>query len=230
MIHAILLLLSLSLFAQVSPEETLKKALSSNEECLVENEEEALGVTISSAIKSIHDGKLTFLGRLQLPGFNQNYSCIFKSNTAYIIYNHCMGSKKEYDTLDLEIVSFKGGINRFYLANNKSGLASQTVRSQYDSSWGLDFVATEPPGDLKAKDFVSFLKVKEEYPGLGSCYVGGTFKAKDMSQKSECNKHFKNPAGAEKWKEDADKIWKEPGEEFYSGLKVLRSAVTSSKY
>ncbi|MBA2403763.1 MAG: hypothetical protein H0V66_03245, partial [Bdellovibrionales bacterium] len=37
------------------------------------------------ALKDINTGKLTFMGRQIFPGSGQNYTCVYKSQTAYIL-------------------------------------------------------------------------------------------------------------------------------------------------
>ena len=61
-------------------------------------------LTPQEAIKAINSGKLVYIGRELLAGHDQNRSCVYKSDTAYIIYHNCMGSKKESEaTISLKI-------------------------------------------------------------------------------------------------------------------------------
>lgn len=103
--------------------------------------------TPQQVIKDINSGKLTYLGRDLFPGNDQNKTCVYKSDTAYILYNNCMASKKECLATDIEIIPFNGGIVRFYIENNKNvGPISTIKRDSYDMNWSISSEASLPPG------------------------------------------------------------------------------------
>src|SRR5690606_21564351 len=50
--------------------------------------------TAQEGIAAILDGPLEYMGRDLFPGSAQNRTCVFKSKSAYILYNNCMANKK----------------------------------------------------------------------------------------------------------------------------------------
>jgi hypothetical protein len=72
------------------------------------------------------------MGRQIFPGSGQNYTCVYKSETAYILYNNCMGNKKESSALDLEVISFNGDIASYFIQNADATVSvSDTARANY---------------------------------------------------------------------------------------------------
>lgn len=180
------------------------------------------------AIKDINSGKLVYMGRTLMPGSGENLSCIYKSETAYIIYNNCMGSKKESSATDIEIISFEGGKSHFYI-QNKEHLApvSTLTRSDYNMVWTVEYVESPPPGKLGLPELKKYLE-KNEARLKGYCFIGATFKAQDMTQEAHCK--GLDPAFMANWKEKTTAFWKEPGEEWYKAKKYLRKTTLETKY
>lgn len=186
-------------------------------------------LTPQEAIKAINSGKLVYIGRESLAGHDQNRSCIYKSDTAYIIYNNCMGSKKESQATEIEVLSFKGGQTRFYIENNKTvGPISNVKRADYDMVWSVDYVQTPAPGKLDLAGVKKFYAATVDDYVKGSCFIGRTFGAQDMSSVANCRKMDTDVA--HKWKSEAESFWREPGEEWYAAKKYLRKTVLATKY
>ena len=181
--------------------------------------------TPQEAIKDINSGKLTFLGREKFPGSFQNYTCVYKSGRAYILYHNCMANKKESPTMDMEIISFEGDITSFYVENTKTDLpVSERVRSQYDMSWRVSYTPSPPVGNMTVPEIMAFREKHDE--SSGGCFIGSTFKAQDMNSKVQCF----GGGSASEWSAAAESFWKEPGEDWYKTKKYIRSAVKLSKF
>lgn len=177
------------------------------------------------ALKDIQAGKLTFLGRDLFPGSDQNKTCVYKSDTAYILYNNCMANKKESPATDIEVISFKGGITSFYVQNKQAGIPVSTMtRASYDMTWRISLTPTPPAGPMNIQELKKF---KEKYDATdGGCFIGSTFKAQDMSSQVQCYGGVKSP----EWVEAAEKLWQEPGDDWYNAKKYLRKVVEATKF
>jgi hypothetical protein len=189
-----------------------------------ENQSELL--TPEEALQDINQGKLIFMGRQIFPGSGQNYTCVYRSETAYILYNNCMANKKESQATDIEVLSFNGDIASFYILNKDSiAPISSGLRSGYDMSWRVS--ATESPA-ISAKLTVEDLKKhKEKHSEVsGGCSIGSTFKAQDMTSKAFCLGGVKSP----QWMLAAEMFWLEPTESWYETLKYLRTVVVGTKF
>lgn len=178
------------------------------------------------ALKDINTGKLTFLGRSLFPGNDQNYTCVYKSETAYVLYNNCLSSKKESSATDIEVISFNGDIASFYIQNKTADVAvSATPRSDYNMTWRVSVtVSPAVSSNLTVADLKRF---KETYtPVSPGCSIGTTFKAQAMDSKAFCIGRVKNPA----WQEAGEAFWKEPTAEWYETQKYLRKVVVGTKF
>lgn len=179
------------------------------------------------ALQDIHSGKLTFMGRDLFPGADQNRSCIYKSDRAYIIYNNCMSSKKESPATDIEVISFKGGLIRFYVENGNNPAPISTLpRSAYDSAWNVAFTPSTPITDATINDLKAF---KEKFtPGVtGGCYVGDTFGARKMETTGKCYGGYTGGAG---WLPGAESFWRDPGDSWLKAKQLLRKTVVGTKF
>lgn len=204
----LLLLGTFQVYAQVSPEASIKTP-----------------ITPQEAIKDINSGKLTFIGREKFPGSFQNYTCVYKSERAYVIYNNCMGSKKENPTMDMEIISFGGTITSFYNENKTTDVpVSERNRSQYDMSWRVGYTPSPAVGRMTIPEIIAF-KEKYDYT-TGGCFIGSTFKAQDMNSEVACLSGEVEP----EWNAAAASFWKEPSDEWYETKKYLRTVIKSSKF
>lgn len=229
-----LIILSFSVAAQ-SPRDFLKKMGDSSfldpaSECYTCKAQSRSGhYTPQQAIEDINSGKLTFLGRDLFPGSDQNRTCVYKSETAYILYNNCMSSKKEAPATDIEVISFNGGIMKFYIENNKTpGPISSNVRSQYDSTWTVSYLESVVPGDLNVQGLIRYKQRFNTSTTGGGCYVGGSFQAQNMSEKGNCYGNLKGKADA--WLSRSEDFWRNPGEDWYQSLKHLRKTVVGTKF
>lgn len=181
--------------------------------------------TPQEAIKDINSGKLTFMGREKFPGSAQNYTCVYKSDRAYILYHNCMANKKESPTMDMEIISFEGDITSFYVENAKTDIpVSERVRSQYDMSWRVSYTPSPPAGKMTIPEIMAFREKHDE--SSGGCFIGSTFKAKEMDSKVQCFSDGISPD----WGTAAESFWKEPGEDWYKTKKYLRTVINDSKF
>lgn len=179
------------------------------------------------ALRDINSGKLTFMGRDLFPGSDQNRSCVYKSDTAYIIYGNCMSSKKEAPATDIEVISFDGGMIRFYVENGKDPAPISTMpRSSYDSTWTVAFVPTAPIANATVNDLKAF-KTRFNPAKTGGCWVGNAFSAQDMSTKGKCYGGYN---GGAEWIPSAESFWKDPGPDWVSTKQYLRKTVVATKF
>jgi hypothetical protein len=222
-------LISFSLGA-VTPEDVARQAQKLEEakpqvDCASKLEDVPPLYTPLEALKDIHAGKLVFLGRDLFPGSDQNRTCVYKSETAYILYNNCMGNKKESPATDIEVISFKGGIESFYILNKDSKIpVSAMDRKDYDMSWRVSVTPTPAVGNMTIAELKNF---KEKYdPTSGGCSIGTTFKAQDMSSTVYCFHGSNDP----KWIEAGEKFWREPGDEWKKTKQYLRKVVEETKF
>ncbi len=180
-------------------------------------------ITPREAMTELNNPVKTFIGRRNLYGHDQNYTCIYKTSRAYVLYHNCMGSKKEYNALDFEVIPFEGNIIGFSMENNNLGVPSTLRRSDYNMNWSVSFEVTNPPGgNLNADQLNTFLSSNSR---RGSCFIGSTFKAKDLTQRASCSSV--PVADTSVWEEEATSFWREPGEEWYRAIKESRKRMTS---
>lgn len=223
----LVLLVSLPLMAQ-TPGKSIKQLeeINSNNSTVACAENEEGHYSPQQALKNINSGKLTFLGRDIFPGSGQNYTCVYKSDTAYILYNNCMGNKKESSALDIEVIAFTGGMASFFVQNAKAiHPVSATLRANYDMTWRVSAAPSDAVmNNLTISDLKKYM---DKHHALTSgCSVGSTFKAQDMNSKPFCYGGAKDLV----WMTEAEKFWKEPGEDWYNTQKYLRKVVESSKF
>lgn len=178
------------------------------------------------ALKDINSGKLTFLGRDLFPGSDQNRTCVYKSDKAYILYNNCMSSKKEAPATDIEVISFDGGVIRFYVENGQNPAPISTLpRSAYDSAWTVSFSPGPATGNIGIAELKAY-KEKVTPSKSGGCSVGNAFGAQNMDTKGFCYGGYKSP----EWTAGAERFWKEPGEEWLKAKQLLRKTVVATKF
>ncbi|MFL5783503.1 MAG: hypothetical protein ACJ76H_02765 [Bacteriovoracaceae bacterium] len=173
-------------------------------------------------VEQLRTGKLTFLGRDLLPGSDQNRSCVFRSESAYIIYRNCMGNKHEAPATSIAIIPFTGGMIDFYIENSSqvTDPISTLQRSQYDSTWRVSYSPTPAPGELNMEGIKTYLKA----PHASGCYVGDSMGAQNMASHGNCYGGYKNS----EWVTDAESFWKNPGPEWSRTLQQLRTKVSAS--
>lgn len=222
-------IVSLPLLA-VSPKDAVKQLENLKDpkpqvECASPTEDAAPLYTPTEAMKDIRAGKLVFLGRDLFPGSDQNRTCVYKSESAYILYNNCMGNKKESPATDIEVISFKGGIESFYILNKDAKVPVSTMeRSSYDMSWRVSVTPTPPAGNMNMAELKKF---KEKYdPTSAGCTIGSTFKAQDMTSTVYCFHGATDP----RWVTEGEKFWKEPGDEWLKTKQYLRQVVLETKF
>lgn len=185
--------------------------------------------TPQATVEKIFDGKLTFLGRAKFPGSFQNYTCVYKTETAYILYHNCLSSKAEAEATDIAVIDFNGGLTRFYVENSGPGAISELTRSRYNLTWTVDFRPSHRPGQLSVEGLKSFMSRHSAINiESGACYVGGTFKAQDLTQKTICSGPMKDSSVGRSWGSAAEKFWREPGKRWYQALRLLRKAVSGT--
>jgi hypothetical protein len=184
-----------------------------------------------AAIEKIFDGKLTFLGRDLFPGADQNRSCVYKSDTAYILYHNCMSSKKEAPATSIDIIDFNGGITNFYIENAQQGPISQMQRQDYSMTWTVSYKRSPAPGNIGIAALKSYIeRHKNGYDPRGGCYIGESFKAKDTSQAAKCYGTTKDSPIAQQWSGLAENFWRDPGSRWYEALKHLRKTVVGTSF
>lgn len=185
----------------------------------------------ANAVEQVFAGKLTFIGRDLFPGSDQNRTCVYKSDTAYILYHNCMSSKEEAAATDIDIIDFNGGITHFYIENSHTNPISEMTRSQYDSTWTVDFMRSSPPGNLNLAGLKNYMEANSTMNNKGgACFIGGSFGAKDPSKRTQCYGPIKDTPIAQQWGQSADAFWKDPGQKWYDALKHLRKTVVATKF
>ena len=178
------------------------------------------------ALRDINSGKLTFMGRDLFPGSDQNRTCVYKSDKAYILYNNCMSSKKEAPATDIEVISFDGGVIRFYVENGQNPAPISTLpRSAYDSSWTVSLNPGPPPGNIGVAGLKAY-KEKVNPGSSGGCSVGNAFGARNMDTKGFCYGGYKSP----EWMPGAESFWREPGDSWIKAKQLLRKTVVETKF
>ena len=191
--------------------------------------EEASGVyTPQAALADIKAGNLQFLGRDLFPGSDQNRTCVFKSEKAYILYYNCMASKKEAPATEIEVISFDGGLMRFYVENGSAtpGPISKMDRAQYDGTWSVYYIPTAAPGNLNVNQLKAY---KERFTtSHGACWIGKTGGAKDMSSKASC--YGAASTSLSSWGPSGENFWYNPGKEWPETHQYLRKQVETAKY
>lgn len=182
--------------------------------------------TPQEGLSAILDGPLEYMGRDLFPGNAQNRTCVYKSKSAYILYHNCMANKKEAPATEIQVISFNGGVVRYYIENNGTGPISDLTREQYNMTWTVDVKSSKPVGDK-----MSFQQIKNFMQGqvrvYDVCFIGSTFKAQDMSSEAGCLGKLKQEV---EWKKKAESFWKKPGEDWYLAKKELRRVVEKTKY
>lgn len=175
-------------------------------------------------VDQLLSGQLTFMGRDLLPGSDQNRSCVFRSETAYVIYRNCMSSKREAPATSISVIPFTGGYIDFYIENSSrlNDPISTLQRSQYDSTWRVSYGATPPPGQLNMEGIKTYLRNAQNR--RGGCYVGDSMGAQNMSQRGQCYGGVQNPT----WLSDAEAFWRNPGPDWQRTLQHVRSRVNAS--
>lgn len=178
------------------------------------------------ALRSIKAGKLTYMGRDLFPGNDQNRTCVYKSDLAYILYNNCLSSKKESSATDIEIIGFDGNITNFYIQNkDDSSPISTQVRSQYSMTWRVGITPSDAPGNLTLAQLKAY-KEKYTVASSGGCFIGKTFEAQNMDSKASCLRKLQSP----KWTDSATAFWLNPDAEWYEIQKYLRQVVVGTKF
>ncbi len=176
-------------------------------------------------MRDVLNSPMTFMGREIMPGSNQNYSCVYRGATAYIIYGNCMGSKREGAATDIKIMPFTGGMISFYVENSSqvNTPISTMQRSQYDSTWRVSFQPSPATGTLNMAGVKSVLESANTRTS-GGCYVGASMGAQDMAHRGACYGGYQN----ETWMSSARDFWQNPGTEWPQTLQRLRTTVTRS--
>lgn len=181
----------------------------------------------ADALKDINSGNLKFLGRDIFPGSDQNRTCAFKNDRAYVLYINCLGNRKEPVAMDIEVIPLTGGVFKFYVENSrKPQPISSTNRSDYDGTWTMNYTPSMAPGNLT---FASLRNYRGSVTAAkGGCYTGKANQAQSFDTKGAC--YGAASASLESWRSATEDFWKNPPEEFYSTHKKLRKLVETAKF
>ncbi len=180
-----------------------------------------------SALADINSGDLKFVGRELMPGFSENKSCIYQNEKVYVIYNHCMADKKEYEATDIEVISKQGGKVRFYLEVFDDGKKnnSELLRNDYDKgTFTIEYSKTLPPGDLDVAKTQEF--INKNNTNMNSCFMGLDFKIADKNTKAVCMGEVENKTS--EWAKNTESFWQDPPQEWYATQKKLRNLVENT--
>jgi len=181
-----------------------------------------------AALADINSGDLKFIGRDLMPGFGQNRTCIYQNAKVYVLYNHCMGNKKEADATDIEVISKQGGTVRFYVEIfDGVKKMSQLKRNEYvNGTFTISHLKTKPPGVLNVQKTKEFIK-SNEING-NACFVGSDFKVSDMNTKANCMGELAEKTSD--WAPSAESFWKNPPQEWYTTQSKLRKLVETTAF
>lgn len=175
------------------------------------------------AMEDINSGNLKMLGRAIMPGSGQNYSCFFENERAYVVYDNCMGNRKEAPALDFKVISKKGGRVTFYLESfGADAKNSKLERSKYTGTWTIGYSPSAPPGVLDINSVKPYISSFED-SHAGGCYVGASFEAASKDPKTGCY----GTAGdfAAEWLPKAQDFWKDQGPTWLPTQAKLRKLV-----
>ena len=181
------------------------------------------------ALKDINSGKLQFMGRVHIVSRGgQNYSCIYKNAKAYVVYNNCMGSKKEANVADLEVITKGGDYFKFYLEIYDSPKKPSMMRREDYRSGTWDMVSAKgrAPGEMNIKQFKEYMEVRSDEQGADVCFIGGSNKVNSSSVKADCIGNMTSQKS--QWAASSENFWKIPSEDWYQTQKSLRKVVEGS--
>ena len=181
------------------------------------------------ALKDINSGKLQFMGRVHIISRGgQNYSCIYKNAKAYVVYNNCMGSKKEANVADLEVITKGGDYFKFYLEIYDSPKKPSMMRREdyRAGTWDLVTAKGRAPGEMNIKQFKEYMEVRSDEQASNVCFIGGSNKVNSSSIKADCIGNMTSQKS--QWAASSESFWKTPSEEWYQTQKSLRKVVESS--
>lgn len=184
------------------------------------------GYTPQAAIEDALSAPLIFKGRGILPGADTTGSCVFSNDKVYVVYHYCLKSKKEAEALNIDIISFEGGVVNFaYENSNDKKIGSSLRRSQYDRAWRISFFKTtgEIKKNMNLMEMKTFLTATTQMMNSkGSCFAGGMMKATpDPACKGTAAEL------TESWGPSAGDFWTEPDESWYTFQKKMRSEIAS---
>jgi hypothetical protein len=186
------------------------------------------------AMEDINSGKLKFIGRDRLPGFDKNSSCVFENEHAYVIYNNCMANRKEAPALDIEVISKNGGKTSMYYepeSNCSDKNISTIPRANFCGTWTVEFAPSSPPGKLNMNSLKNYLNGFSSAE-QGGCYVGAPFEAnipKGTEPKSVCRGSLSG-TNIPEWITAATAFWKDPGPTWQPTQAKLRELVETAPY
>lgn len=174
------------------------------------------------ALADINAGNLKFMGRDLLPGHDQNRSCVFENEEAYVIYHNCTGNRKEAPAMEIDVLSKKGGRTTYYMETYADGKVSKTPREKYHGTWTVSFAPSAAPEKLNMKTIKDYLSSFENN-SAGGCWVGEMGKAQDMSTAAKC--YGESASRLSEWGPEAESFWKNPGETWMPTQLKLRKLV-----
>lgn len=180
------------------------------------------------AIADINSGALKFVGRELMPGSGQNYTCIYKNEKVFVLYNNCMASKVEAPATDIQVISPNGDLIRYYVENfTNTTPISETPREKYSGTWTVEYTKLAP---LKLNSSIAQIKkfIGESDNASGGCWIGEMGKAQDSNTIAEC--HGTMNEALPNWKSNAESFWKTPGNDWAQVQLSLRSTVKSTKF
>ena len=181
----------------------------------------------AQALADINSGELTFVGR-DLFQNSEERSCVYKSQSAFVIYHNCMADRREHPITNIEVISFSGQAMRFYVENTEAKPEISTLtRASYDNTWSINF--KQGPA-LAAGSNLADLKnyhANLEADFSGSCWIGETGGAKG-SGNGKC--HGKLASQQSGWAQSSESFWRQPSESWSATKKLLREKVRTSRF
>ncbi len=179
------------------------------------------------ALSDINNGELTFIGRDLFKGHEER-SCVYKSQSALVIYHNCMADRLEHPITDIEVVSFTGSSIRFYVENTEARPEiSSLTRAAYDNTWSINFKQGPALAAGSNLEALKTYKSNLDADFSGSCWIGDAGGAKANGQ-AKCHGNLSaNQAG---WAQSSESFWKQPSENWITTKKSLREKVRTSRF
>lgn len=184
--------------------------------------------TPKKALSYINAGPLKFMGRDLMPGHDQNRTCLFENEKAYVLYHNCSGNRKEAPAMEVDVIAKEGGKVSFYMEAYNDVKISKTPREQYNGTWTVSFSPTAVPGKLDVGGVKNYLTREEEESTKGGCWVGEMGKASKMDTKAQCYGPVSSTLSV--WGPEAESFWRDPGAEWLPTQSKLRKLVETVKF
>lgn len=179
------------------------------------------------ALADINNGELTFIGRDLFENYEER-SCVYKSQTAFVIYHNCMADRREHPITDVEVISFTGQSMRFYVENTEARPEISTLtRAAYDNTWSINY--KQGPA-IAAGSTLAALKTHKaalDADFAGSCWIGESGGAKAAGQ-AKCHGNLASQQAS--WAQSSESFWRQPPAAWSASKRLLREKVRTARF